>query len=201
MFAGMKKKKSKKSLANTAEGDDDAIPATAADDAPAEEGDELDFSNLKKKKKKRVVEEQVAALDAQLEEAGVLDEKFEGEDPFAKGEGEEAEETDGKDEEEAWLKSDREYTYEEVHSLKFHLTASCCIGYSAFSNRIIRLSASERKSVSPLLSSTEKVPSAPSLQIFTTWLFDFTGLWTILRTTCLRNSARTVVSMHQIDSS
>ena len=110
----MKKKAAKKVLVDKEKGGDEAAPAPPTDEAPAEEGEDLDFSNLKKKKKKRGIDEQLASLDAQLEEAGVLDEKVEGEDPFAKGEGEETSLTDGKDEEEAWLKSDREYTYEEV---------------------------------------------------------------------------------------
>ena len=87
-------------------------------DEPAEEGDDLDFSSLKKKKK-RVIDEQIAALDAQLEEAGVIDDKeadIDGDDPFAKGEGEE-EVMATENEEEGWLKSDRDYTYEEVHSI------------------------------------------------------------------------------------
>jgi translation initiation factor 2 subunit 2 len=104
MFAGLKKKKAKK-------------PVPQTEDAPAEaEGvdNDLDFSSLKKKKKKRVIDDKVAALEAELEEAGVVEDKeeVEGEDPFSKGEGEEGE-AQG-EEEEGWLKSDRDYTYEEV---------------------------------------------------------------------------------------
>jgi translation initiation factor 2 subunit 2 len=108
LFAGKKKKSSKKTLKDSSEGD-------AADTAPAEDGDDLDFSSLKKKKKKSAIEDQIATLDAQLEEAGVMDDKdteVDGEDPFAKAEGEETK--DAEAEEEAWLKSDRDYTYEEV---------------------------------------------------------------------------------------
>jgi len=102
-----KKKSAKKILKDTTDADNEA-----AEEKPADDG-ELDFSSLKKKKKKRVIEDQVAALDAQLEEAGVVDDKedVEAEDPFKEeGEGAAKEE----DEEEAWLKSDRDYTYEEV---------------------------------------------------------------------------------------
>jgi len=119
LFAG-KKKKPKKILKDTSavsaatDGDDDGA-------AEAEGGDaDLDFSSLKKKKKKRVIDTEVAELEAKLEEAGIVDDKeqdVEGDDPFAKAEGGEdlAAADDGKDEEEAWLKSDRDYTYEEVH--------------------------------------------------------------------------------------
>ena len=115
LFAG-KKKKAKKILLNAgdAEGAGDAAGTT-------QEVDDLDFSNLKKKKKKRVIDDEVAALDAKLEEAGVVDDKepdVEGEDPFAT-KGEEAQTEDHQDEEEAWLKSDRDYTYEEVQQ-PFH---------------------------------------------------------------------------------
>ena len=107
-----KKKPAKKILLNA---DEDNIG-----DAPAEEGEDLDFSSLKKKKKKRVIETQVAELEAKLEEAGVVADKEaepEGEDDlFAKGEAGEAEEAHEEDEEEAWLKSDRDYTYDEVIS-------------------------------------------------------------------------------------
>ena len=108
LFAGKKKKSSKKILKDASEGD-------AAGTAPADDGDDLDFSSLKKKKKKIAIEDQIATLDAQLEEAGVMDDKdteVDGDDPFAKGEGEETKDTEA--EEEAWLKSDRDYTYEEV---------------------------------------------------------------------------------------
>ena len=104
------KKKAKKILLN--DGDEGA--GGAAETTP--EVDDLDFSNLKKKKKKRVIDDEVAALDAKLEEAGVVDDKepdVEGEDPFVT-KGEEAQTEDHQDEEEAWLKSDRDYTYEEV---------------------------------------------------------------------------------------
>ena len=113
MFTG-KKKKAKKVLVNA--GDAEGAGDTA--ETATQEVDDLDFSNLKKKKKKRVIDEEVAALEAKLEEAGVVDDKdhdVEGEDPFAT-KGDEAPQTeDHKDEEEAWLKSDRDYTYEEVY--------------------------------------------------------------------------------------
>jgi len=110
MFAG-KKKKAKKILVNAGDAEDWI-------ETPAQEGDDLDFSNLKKKKKRRVIDDEVAALEAKLEEAGVVDDKeheVEGEDPFTHKEDDEGRPEDHKDEEEAWLKSDRDYTYEEVH--------------------------------------------------------------------------------------
>jgi len=114
MFEG-KKKKAKKILLNAgdAEGEGAAGDAT---ETPTQEVDDLDFSNLKKKKKKRVIDDEVAALEAKLEEAGIVDDKehdVEGEDPFAT-KGDAAETEVHEDEEEAWLKSDRDYTYEEV---------------------------------------------------------------------------------------
>jgi len=124
-LAGMKKKKkpAKKILVNA--GDDGAT----AEDVPAEEeaeeeGEDLDFSSLKKKKKKRLIESQVTELEARLEEAGIVPDRthVEGEDPFAKAEGAEAEaEPSGEQEEEAWLKSDRDYTYDEVPQQIFFL--------------------------------------------------------------------------------
>ena len=108
MFSG-KKKKAKKILLN--DGDADGTSETLT-----QEVDDLDFSNLKKKKKKRVIDDEVAALEAKLEEAGVVDDKepeIEGEDPFAT-KGGEAQIEDHQDDEETWLKSDRDYTYEEV---------------------------------------------------------------------------------------
>lgn len=121
-LAGMKKKK--KSSLKKPSGDAAAEEGTAAD-GDAEDGGDLDFSSLKKKKKKRVIENQVAELEARLEEAGVVADKeaegAEGEDLFAKP-GEEVEEVSPEDEEAAWLKSDRDYTYEEVHSSQiFHM--------------------------------------------------------------------------------
>jgi translation initiation factor 2 subunit 2 len=107
-----KNKKAKKILLNAG----DTEGESGAAETTPQEVDDLDFSNLKKKKKKRVIDDEVAALEAKLEEAGVVDDKehdVEGEDPFAT-KGEEAQTEDHQDEEEAWLKSDRDYTYEEV---------------------------------------------------------------------------------------
>lgn len=117
-----KKKAAKKILKDTGDGTNDA-----ADEKPADE-EELDFSSLKKKKKKRAIEDQIAALDAQLEEAGIVDDKeaeVEGEDPF-KAEGDEA--VSAEHEEEAWLKSDRDYTYEEVSRSYALLTIATASG-------------------------------------------------------------------------
>jgi translation initiation factor 2 subunit 2 len=74
----------------------------------AEEAADLDFLSLKKKKKKRVIEAHVAELDAQLEEAGLVVEKD------TEVQVEDGEEQSQEDEEAAWLKSDRDYTYDEV---------------------------------------------------------------------------------------
>ena len=107
-----KKKKAKKILLNAGDTEGEGGAAETA----TQEVDDLDFSNLKKKKKKRVIDDEVAALEAKLEEAGVADDKeydVEGEDPFAP-KGEEAQTEYHPDEEDAWLKSDRDYTYEEV---------------------------------------------------------------------------------------
>jgi len=115
LFAG-KKKKAKKILLNAEEGEDGGDRETV-------EAEDLDFSSLKKKKKKRVIADQVAELDAQLEEAGVIDDKdveVDGEDLFGKEDTAEREVVSGETEEEAWLKSDRDYTYEEVHYLSSH---------------------------------------------------------------------------------
>jgi len=62
-----KKKSAKKILKDTTIADNNA-----AEEKPTDDG-ELDFSSLKKKKKRRVIEDQVAALDAQLEDARVVD--------------------------------------------------------------------------------------------------------------------------------
>src|SRR5271170_4065006 len=142
MFAGMKKKP-KKILVNT--GEDAFAPADEheppADEAPAEEGDDLDFSNLKKKKKKRVIESEVAAFDAKLEEAGLVDEdkdiEVEGEDPFSQADGEEPSIEEEKKEEEAWLKSDRDYTYEEVPPHPHPLLKPKSTNYYYFSFSIV----------------------------------------------------------------
>jgi translation initiation factor 2 subunit 2 len=153
-----KKKSAKKILKDTAaDAEDDG-----AEEKPADDG-ELDFSSLKKKKKKRVIDDQIAALDAQLEEAGVVDDKeveIEGEDPF-KGEGDAAPKDEN--EEEAWLKSDRDYTYEEVSisPLVSITNNSYYIVYFEFSVRIILPLVSARKSLSPHHLSSEKVPSEP----------------------------------------
>ena len=65
---------------------------------------------MKKKKKKRAIQGDVAALEAQLEEAGITESK----DADIEGDEVSAEPHDEKEEEKAWLKSDRDYTYEEV---------------------------------------------------------------------------------------
>lgn len=166
----------------------------AGTEEPTEEGDDLDFSSLKKKKK-RVIDEQVAALDAQLEEAGIVDDKdqVEGEDPFkTEGEDEVATAT----EEEGWLKSDRDYTYEEVYPRPL-LIVSFYIEYSVFFERITRPLVSERKSRSHPPSSSAKAPNEPSLQTFTTNLSVSTVISTISKITSLLNSEQQAVSTDQ----
>ncbi|KAI9320984.1 domain found in IF2B/IF5-domain-containing protein [Dichotomocladium elegans] len=93
MFADLKKKKKKKTKALLEDGDAEAA------DAPAELVDgETDFGSLKKKKKKK---KNMAEFEAELAEAGEEDD--------ANNEGNKTKEGD-----EAWLKSDRDYTYEEL---------------------------------------------------------------------------------------
>jgi hypothetical protein len=204
MFAG-KKKKAKKILRNTEDGGDDASTAAAAVEAPAEEGDDLDFSNLKKKKKKRDIDTKVAALEATLKEAGVVDDKeaeAEGEDPFAKDEDQEATAEGEANEEEAWLKSDRNYTYEEVNtsfpSILANAFSSSCIVYSVFSARIIPPSDWAKKSpFLPLLSFVKGQRGQYSL-ISMTKLFDFTVHWITSRTISSPSSEQTAVLMAQI---
>jgi hypothetical protein len=104
--------------------DNGDVPASAGAldpaEAAAEGGDaDLDFTSLKKKKKKRVIDTEDAELEAKLKEAGIIDDRdqeLDGDDPFGKVEGDEPRTVsdDRKAEEEAWLKSDRDYTYEEV---------------------------------------------------------------------------------------
>lgn len=96
-------------------GAEGSVEGVTTESATAE-GEELDFSSLKKKKKKILVaEETKAEFEAKLEEAGIADEKVDDEDPFAVDKPSE----EG-NEEEAWLKSDRDYTYEEVKSHDRH---------------------------------------------------------------------------------
>ncbi|KAK9456349.1 domain found in IF2B/IF5-domain-containing protein [Dipodascopsis uninucleata] len=102
MFSGLKKKKKKSSSSSGAEADGDLADLEPTADENAED---FDFS-VKKKKKKKVTTD-VSAFEQELEEAGVNEE-----------EGDEANEDeeafDKEDEEAGWLKSDREYTYDEL---------------------------------------------------------------------------------------
>jgi hypothetical protein len=84
-------------------------------------GEDMAFDpSMKKKKKKRVIDTEVAQLEAKLEEAGIVEDNEQepgGDDPFAKAEGgdEAPLDDDGREQEEqGWLNSDRDYTYEEV---------------------------------------------------------------------------------------
>ncbi|KAL1936613.1 hypothetical protein VTP01DRAFT_747 [Rhizomucor pusillus] len=98
MFAELKKKKKKKSK-STEEPSEEAAPAEGDDE-------ELDFGAMKKKKKKK---KNMAEFEAELAEQ-------EGEN----GE-EKSEESAAKGDEEAWLKSDRDYNYEELLSRVFKI--------------------------------------------------------------------------------
>ncbi|ORZ03935.1 domain found in IF2B/IF5-domain-containing protein [Syncephalastrum racemosum] len=92
MFADLKKKKKKsKSVEDAGEG---AAAPPEGDDA------DLDFGALKKKKKKK---KNMAEFEAELAEQ-------EGEVPGEKAEGEKQK----KGSDDAWLKSDRDYTYDEL---------------------------------------------------------------------------------------
>ncbi|KAK9463540.1 domain found in IF2B/IF5-domain-containing protein [Lipomyces oligophaga] len=106
MFSGLKKKK-KKAPAAIVEHDDDEDGADL-EGADEEGGEGFDFSSKKKKKKKPVASD-VSEFDAQLEEAGVVD------DDETANDGTFESSASGEVEEEAgWLTSDRDYTYEEL---------------------------------------------------------------------------------------
>ncbi|BFZ63962.1 translation initiation factor eIF-2 beta subunit [Saitoella coloradoensis] len=119
MFGDLKKKKKSKKSAMPDFGDDSAPAAAAASEggeAAAAEGDGDAFGELKKKKKsKKKVD--LAAFEAELNEAGVSTPI----DSADFGAGGASEDKDGGDEEgeEAWLKSDRDYTYPELLSRVF----------------------------------------------------------------------------------
>ncbi|KAI9272671.1 domain found in IF2B/IF5-domain-containing protein [Phascolomyces articulosus] len=92
MFADLKKKKKKKSKSVEDAGEGDSTPAEGNDE-------DMDFGALKKKKKKK---KNMAEFEAELAEQ-------EGET------GEQDDDSSKKDgSEEAWLKSDRDYTYDEL---------------------------------------------------------------------------------------
>ncbi|KAI8342993.1 domain found in IF2B/IF5-domain-containing protein, partial [Chlamydoabsidia padenii] len=97
MFADLKKKKKKKSKPV----EDDA------EETPAPEGaeEDLDFGALKKKKKKK---KNMAEFEAELAEQGDDDNTNDNNDDTSK-------------DEEAWLKSDRDYTYDELLGRVFNI--------------------------------------------------------------------------------
>ncbi|KAK9465995.1 domain found in IF2B/IF5-domain-containing protein [Lipomyces arxii] len=107
MFSNLKKKKKKLTFSaplETAEGDD---VVAATEDGAAEAVEDFNFSEKKKKKKKTAVD--VSEFEQQLEEAGVNDDEGDDveDDTFEKP-------VDEEEEEAGWLKSDREYTYDEL---------------------------------------------------------------------------------------
>jgi hypothetical protein len=139
-----------------------------AKDKQSEDGDDFDFSNLKKKKK-HVIDEKIADLDAQLEEAGILDGKemeCGTQDELVK-EADETEIVEGEMEEESWLQSERDYTYDEVTSPTLS-NVSSCVGCSVFSTKTTLLSVSARKSPFLPPSSIATAPKEPSSPTSTT---------------------------------
>ncbi|KAI8333111.1 domain found in IF2B/IF5-domain-containing protein [Chlamydoabsidia padenii] len=101
MFADLKKKKKKKSKPV----DDDAVAEENATPEGAEE--DLDFGGLKKKKKKK---KNMAEFEAELAEQQGGDDDDDNKDDSTKGSNEEA-----------WLKSDRDYTYDELLGRVFNI--------------------------------------------------------------------------------
>ncbi|KAG0169691.1 hypothetical protein DFQ28_007053 [Apophysomyces sp. BC1034] len=98
MFADLKKKKKKKAKSvEDVPGEEEEIPANGDDD--------LDFGALKKKKKKK---KNMAEFEAELAEQ-------EGDDNASK------EEEKAVTAEDAWLKSDRDYTYDELLGRVFNI--------------------------------------------------------------------------------
>ncbi|ORX47470.1 hypothetical protein DM01DRAFT_1339104 [Hesseltinella vesiculosa] len=97
MFADLKKKKKKKSKSVEAEGDEE--------EQPAEGEEELDFGAMKKKKKKK---KNMAEFEAALAE-----QQDDGESKPEDGAKASAEES--------WLKSDRDYSYEELLGRVFNI--------------------------------------------------------------------------------
>ncbi|RDB17149.1 putative eukaryotic translation initiation factor 2 subunit beta [Hypsizygus marmoreus] len=137
MFGDMKKKKKKKEIPLDFGNDSGTSTPTTTTAPPAEAppaiiaSDDLDFSDIKKKKKsskkkaafdldafEKELNEHKAKAAEDEEEEGVepsthldhLDEAELGEDPFAQGEAPVGVEAGT----EAWLKSDRDYTYQEL---------------------------------------------------------------------------------------
>ncbi|EIE86580.1 hypothetical protein RO3G_11291 [Rhizopus delemar RA 99-880] len=99
MFAELKKKKKKKSKST----EEDA-PAEA--EGAAENEEDLDFGALKKKKKKK---KSMAQFEADLADENANDDEVAEEKPTKQGG------------EEAWLKSDRDYAYDELLDRVFNI--------------------------------------------------------------------------------
>ncbi|KAK9475257.1 domain found in IF2B/IF5-domain-containing protein [Dipodascopsis tothii] len=97
MFDGLKKKKKKSSALAEQE---DAEPTT---EAAEDDAQDFEFSSKKKKKKKTA---DVAAFEAELEEAGVNSD--------AEAAASDEDEAEAKPKESPWLNSDRAYEYEEL---------------------------------------------------------------------------------------
>ncbi|SAM02925.1 hypothetical protein [Absidia glauca] len=100
MFADLKKKKKKKSK---------SVEDDAEETAPAPEGaeEDLDFGGLKKKKKKK---KNMAEFEAELAEQQGGDDDDTAKDDSTKASNEET-----------WLKSDRDYTYDELLGRVFNI--------------------------------------------------------------------------------
>ncbi|KAI8968576.1 domain found in IF2B/IF5-domain-containing protein [Mycotypha africana] len=101
MFADLKKKKKKSKP---------AVEDTPDEDTPAEDAEDLDFGALKKKKKKK---KSMAQFEADLADENADDDEAAEESstkPSKKEEGEEA-----------WLKSDRDYAYDELLDRVFNI--------------------------------------------------------------------------------
>ncbi|GAO49785.1 hypothetical protein SAICODRAFT_88943 [Saitoella complicata NRRL Y-17804] len=110
MFGDLKKKKKSKKSAMPDFGDDSAPAATEGGEAAEGDGDAFGELKKKKKSKKKV---DLAAFEAELNEAGVST-------PTDSADFGSSENKDGNEEgEEAWLKSDRDYTYPELLSRVF----------------------------------------------------------------------------------
>ncbi|KAI0767635.1 eukaryotic translation initiation factor 2 beta [Fomes fomentarius] len=153
MFGDLKKKKKKKEIPLDLGGDGSGTSTPTTVPAASED---LDFSDLKKKKKKsskkaaldleafekelneskaKEADEDEGGEETQLQE---IDEAELGDDPFARGGGEGVSLDSGN---EPWLKTDRDYTYEELlHRFYAQLHAS---------NPALLTSAGKRYTIAP----------------------------------------------------
>ncbi|KAL1919700.1 uncharacterized protein VTP21DRAFT_1631 [Calcarisporiella thermophila] len=114
-FLGLKKKKKKKTPKPS-----EPLPGEEEGEAAADES--LDFGEMKKKKPKKKKNIDLEAFEAELREGEDAADKEEGEEgDFAAEEEEEGEGDEFEVDEEAWLKSDRDYTYRELLSRFFKI--------------------------------------------------------------------------------